>query len=188
MLVDFARHVAEWFPELRGRSIAVSEVEPFKDKTNRPRLPMAVTALIGEQNTSTGAGGATAINIQSDVLLQFIFEPEKYKDSQNRDTPFFAFYDYERLRNHLLDCIRQYRSPDNHSIAYRTLDIDSDEFAVYIAFRLVFSGRLCAGETEAMDVRIISGVVPASTICKANNDLPSGFDCNPPVAHKPLTE
>lgn len=192
LLVHFAANVAQAFEELQGRSIAVSEVEPFNDKTNRPSLPIAVTALINEQNTNANAtGGATSVDVISDVLLQFIFEPTKYKDGQNQDTPFFAFYDYEAIRNRLLEFLRGYRGPGNESASYRTLDVESDEFAVYLAFRLNFRGKLCYGATASVPAVIDVKMRQPAGVCEPCTELPSGCDltpCDPPAAHLPLPD
>ena len=137
LIQALARAVAEWFPELGGRSIAVSEVDPFSDKTNVPTLPIAVTALVSENNANASpTGGNTRIQLEADILVQFIFEPVKYQREDGQDSPFFAFYDYEALRDRLIIGLRDWRTPRGGAISYRALDVESDEFAVYLAFRL----------------------------------------------------
>lgn len=186
-LVAFAAHIAEKFPELNGRAIAVSEVAPFKDKTNIPPLPMAIVALVGEVNDAGGTGGAGTVNVIDDVLLQFMFKPVKYEDTQGKDTPFFAFYDYEKLRNHLLDVIRDWRSPQNHSVSFKSLAVESDELAVYIEVRLEMEGRICTGASEGVPFGIKAGISVPKSVCEPHTTLPTECDltplCDPPAAH-----
>lgn len=188
LLMDLAARIADAFPDMERRVFAVSEVEPFTNKTNRPRLPLAVVALVSEENTTSGRGGATSVQIQSDVLVQFAFEPVKYQTGDNQDTPFFAFYDYEAIRNRMLEMLRSYRGPMNESVTYRSLDVESDPFAVYVSVRIRVAGDLCYGATEAIDFRIKANVNAARGICEPCAELPPGCDvvCDPPVAHEPL--
>lgn len=167
-LVDLAEKVAEWFPELGGRSLAVSEVDPIRNDNDKPQLPVAVCALISEQNAGAGRGGATQINVDDRVLLQFAFEPEKYTREDGADSPFYAFYDYEGLRDRLLENLRGYRTPRNHSVTFVSLDVQSDPYAVYIAFTLALSGQLCLGDTTSFPFAIKTGIIPAAGLC---NDL-----------------
>ena len=109
LIVALAALVAEAFPELGGRSIAVSEVDPFNNKTSVPTLPIAFSALVGEQAVQPENGGRTKLS--SDVLLQFVFKPVKYTREDGAATPFFAFYDYEAIRDRLLTALNGWRTP-----------------------------------------------------------------------------
>ena len=141
LLLDMADNLAEWFPEVNGRSIAVSEIEFIDDRSNLPTLPIIATALVTEQGQQSQTGGKITIN--DDVLIHFIFEPVKYTRADGGDTPFYAFYDYERIRDTLLEHMQNYRTPRGGSLAYRTMDVESDERAVYIAFRFMTEEKWC---------------------------------------------
>lgn len=158
---SLAKAIAEWFPELEGRSIAVSEVEPFSDKTNVPTLPLAVVALVTENNSTPSSNGATRITIEDDILVQFIFKPVKYNREGGAETPFFAFYDYEAIRDKLLAGLKNWRTPRQGSIGFRSLDVESDEFAVYIAIRLRTSENWCKPDA---DTKPCDMLVPAPII------------------------
>lgn len=134
LIVEFAARVAVCFPELKGRSIAVSEVEPFSNKTNRPTLPIAFTALLS--STGTQAAGAQRVNLTESFTLNFMFEPVKYKMLDGNESPFFAFYDYEPIRDRLLSMLVEWETPRKSRVVYRSMDVASDEFAVYINFKL----------------------------------------------------
>jgi len=148
VLIALASAIAEWFPDLGGRAFAVSEVDPFDKQTNVPTLPVAVVALLTEQGTQ-GRHGGQRITLASQIVLQFIFEPLKYKREDGSDTPFFAFYDYEGVRDRLLSNLVRWRTPRNGALTYQTMDVESDEFAVYIAFRLIVNEEWCPSELDS---------------------------------------
>lgn len=145
LLPALARQLNVWFPELEGRALAVSEVEPFDNKTNVPTLPVAVVAMISGTNTNAGAGagGNAQVTLADDLLVQFVYEPVKYKREDGADTPFYAFYDYESTRDRLITGLKGWRTPRGGSVSYVSLEVESDEFAVYMAFRLRTSERWC---------------------------------------------
>lgn len=143
LVVALAALIADRFPELGGRSIAVSEVDPFNNKTNVPTLPIAVTALLGETATSSKYGGGK-IELTQDVMAHFIFEPVKYSRADGAESPFFAFYDYEAMRDRMIAATMKWRSPRGASLAYVALDVESDEFAVYLTFKFRATETWCA--------------------------------------------
>ena len=172
LIPALAAKIAEVFSELNGRSIAVSEVDAFDNKTNIPTLPLAVTALLSEEATQS-AQGISKTELISDILVQFIFEPVKYKREDKADTPFFAFYDYESIRDRMLEMAVDWKSPRGGHLVYRSLDVESDEFGVYIAFRLRTTERWCrpeAGEPPPITV--------VSRMCAATCD-PGPEECQP---------
>ena len=148
MIQAVARAVGENFPELGGRSIAVSEVDPFDQQTNYPNLPIAVTALVNEQALQ-GRHGGGQIKLSSDILIEFIFLPVKYTTAEGKESPFFAFYDYESIRDRLLRLMKHWRTPRNGSISYKSLVVDSDEYAVHLVFRFMVEEIWCdVGHSE----------------------------------------
>lgn len=177
MVESLAASLAEWFPELGGRSIAVSEVMPFKDKANVPTLPIAVTALVSETGDQSANGGGS-ITLTPDVMIMFMFEPVKYSRGDGNILPFFAFYDYEALRNKLLHHLMEWRTPHNGGISYRSLDVESDEFAVYISFRLRVTEKWCRPDTqEAIEATIAVKVSqPRVECCATEEECPGPVD------------
>lgn len=161
LLVALAAKVAETFPELGGRCIAVSEVEPFNSKSNVPTLPVAFTALVAEAATQSARGGP--IEISSDILLTFIYAPQKYQMEDRRDSPFFAFYDYESIRDRFLEMAVDWASPGGGSISYRSLDVESDEFGVWITLRFNILERWCRPQGQkALELTILSRLAAPS--------------------------
>lgn len=178
MIQSLASLIAKGFPDLGGRCVAVSEVSAFTKETYKPQLPTAVVALISESGNQTLNGGGK-IDLSSDILVQFMFEPAKYTRRDGKDTPFFAFYDYESIRNALLALTHNWRSPSNGAITYRSLDVESDEYAVYISFRFLVTEKWCVTD-EARDcdpnvnpptVRISTNILrPASVCCEPEEE------------------
>ena len=148
LLVEVAKLIADEIPEVEGRSFAVSEVMPFNKDTIVPKLPISVTALLNENGTQSRNGGGK-IELTDRVLIQFLFNPVKYKDSEDRDLPFFAFYDYEPLRDKVLTLLHGWRSSRNVGLSFRSLDVESDDHAVYIAMTFEAVDQWCPHEQEA---------------------------------------
>lgn len=143
LLPSLAQAISGWFPELNGRALAVSEVAPFKDKTNVPSLPLAIVALVSEK-ASESKHGINGLQTKSDVLVQFVYESQRYKDSTGiNDTPFYAYYDYESVRDRFLSGLTNWRTPRGAVVAFNALDVESDEYAVYISIRLSVSEKWC---------------------------------------------
>lgn len=131
-----AARIAEWFPELEGRALAVSEVEPFS-KTNVPTLPLAIIALVREI-ASTGTSSNSTVILTQNVSIEFMLATERYRTGSGGETPFFAAYDYETIRDRLLSNIRQIGG-----YQYISLDVESDEFGVTLSFRFNREVKWC---------------------------------------------
>lgn len=142
LVLAIAEAVAEWFPQLGGRSIAASEIDPFNAAVDVPTLPLAVTALLSETNNQA-QNGSQSINLTTDVMLVFMFKPVRYRREDGANTPFYTFYNYEPIRNTILERLQTFRTPNNGSIAYRQMDVQSNDFAVYVSIRLQATEKWC---------------------------------------------
>jgi hypothetical protein len=180
-LMALARDIAVWFPELHGRAIAVSEIDIIRDKTNLPSLPLAAIALVSEvaEQSENGSG---QIIIRDDILIHFVFEPVKYTRADGKETPFYAFYDYETLRDRLLERLKNWRTPRGGGLAYISLDVESDEYAVYIAFRFRAKETWCNPNPDIPENELPHEVVILSRILQ-----PAGSrkDCCDPCPDEP---
>lgn len=139
-----AAELALWFPEMEGRFIAVSEIEPFDNATNVPTLPIGFVALVTEKGTGSGS-----ITLDDDILVHFAFEPVKYKTPDGADTPFFAFYNYEPTRDKLLTFTQNWRTPRGGGLLFKSMDVEATPFAVYITFRFSAPFKWCVPEALA---------------------------------------
>ncbi|MGL5734763.1 MAG: hypothetical protein ACRCYS_07845 [Beijerinckiaceae bacterium] len=178
LLIALSEAVALNFPELGGRAIAVSEVDPFDGKTNLPTLPIAFSALVAENATQSANGGG-AIDITSDILLTFIFEPKRYQRQDGLDSPFFAFYNYEALRDRFLEMAVNWESPGGGKISYRSLDVESDPYGIWISLRFSIRERWCRPKGE----------LPLPMVFSIKLEVPSGCpeECRPsqPLVKEP---
>jgi len=133
LLPEIAKAVAAAIPELEGRAVAVSEVQPFASKLTVPTLPIATVGLINERASQSKTGGGR-IRLESDIAIFLFLEPVKYTLKNGADSAFFAYYDYEDIRDRILSYIRN-KATIGANLSYNGLAVNSDEFAVYIELR-----------------------------------------------------
>lgn len=130
-VIELVEQLKITFPEMGGRVIPVSEIRPFNTESVIPKLPLAVAGLIREAGAG-GEHGATP-ELHSDFLVRFIFESKSYR-SGGAATPFYAFYDYEPLRDKFMAMLRDFCGTRHGIAAFRSMDIETDERSVAIDF------------------------------------------------------
>lgn len=143
-LPDLAKQVAIWFPELGGRSLAVSEA--VLTKTNIGTLPLVMVAFTGGISNEPNSSRKKTLNLTDTFVIEFMLDPLRYKRNDNSETPFWSFYDYAAIRNTLLANTRNYQGPNGERIAYQSLTPDVDEYAVIFQFRFSADYQWCADE------------------------------------------
>jgi hypothetical protein len=146
MMVALARAVTEWFPELNGRALPVSEA--LITKENVPTLPLAMIGL--EREVGNHSANSDTIKPQELFIVQFWFQPERYKTANGGETPFWAFYDYEWIRDRFLSNLILWKSPLGEKVKYRGLDIESSALAIVITFSLSHTFSFCSLEDEEL--------------------------------------
>src|SRR5262245_8839046 len=101
-LPALAEAVAQWFPELGGRALAVSEVTITKE--NVPTLPLAMVGYAHGIITGNPPqrSSKTEYNFQDWFVIEFWLEPARYKKANGSETPFWSYYPYEAIRDTLL--------------------------------------------------------------------------------------
>lgn len=177
VLPALAAAVAEWFPDLGGRSIAVSEAEITKD--NVPTLPLAMVALVHEENGQRTTQSNIDPELTETIALQFWIAPARYKRADNSESPFWAFYDYETLRDKLMAELGRWCSPRGGRVLYRRMDVESDALAVVITFTLAHSFVWCEPIEPLCFLRVESRVVPAiGRVCTCEPPVPDCPKCN----------
>ena len=146
-LPKVATWVADWFPDLNGRSVAVTDGDITK--ANRPTLPFALVALNREDAspaTSSSQSGDGNIQINEDFIIELWFAVERFTlegatGATGVEKPFWAYYPTESIRNHLLS--KMYRAFSDEankslgSISYTSMDIAADPQAVVLTFRFL---------------------------------------------------
>jgi hypothetical protein len=139
-LLAFAERAREWFPELLGNVVAVTEVTV--DKRTSLALPYGAVALIKE--TYGGQGRSNNVTISESFVFEIYLKPEKYVDGQtHKPTPFYAFYDYSVIRNRLLSKLISWVAPAGCKIKLLSLDTTAEEWATVLTFTCVADYDWC---------------------------------------------
>lgn len=146
-LPALAAKIAEWFPELNGRSVAVSDAEVTKE--NMPTLPVAMVALIKEDGNHSVQSNYAAPS--EDISLEFWFQPRRYLREDGSESPFWAFYDYDALRQRLLENLMGWVTPRGNKIQYVNVSTAATQFAVAVVFKLRHAFVFCDADDEVLD-------------------------------------
>jgi len=135
LLPALAAAVAEWFPELNGRAMAVSESAVTKE--NIPTLPLAVVAFVRSVGEQSVKSRQSQYEITDHFIVEFWLSPEKYKRANGSDAPFWSYYNYEAIRDKLLTHMATWKAPRDARIAFRALDTEADHLAVTMTFGFI---------------------------------------------------
>jgi hypothetical protein len=135
LLPALAAAIAEWFPELGGRAMAVSESAVTKE--NIPTLPLAVVAFVRSVGDQSQVARQSQFEIVDHFVVEFWLAPEKYQRANGSDAPFWSYYNYEAIRDKLLTHMATWQAPRSARIAYRALDIEADPLAVTVTFGFI---------------------------------------------------
>jgi hypothetical protein len=148
-LPALAEAIAEWFPELEGRSLAVSEAAITKE--NVPKLPLVMTAFVRSEANPTTKSRAEMYDVTEALVVEFWLEPARYKKANGSETPFWSYYDYEAIMETLLARIARWSAPGGKIMSFRGLTIEADALAVTLTFAFTATFRWCAPVTEFGD-------------------------------------
>jgi hypothetical protein len=148
-LPALAEQIALWFPEVEGRSLAVSEVSITKE--NVPTLPLVMVAFINSVSEPPMRGSANMFDIIDTFIVEFWLEPARYKKANGAETPFWSFYPYEEIRDTLLTNITYWQTPNGERISFRRLQIGADPLAVTLTFTFLAVFRWCPDKVETGD-------------------------------------
>jgi len=138
ILLEFASALKIWFPKMENRVVAVLDSDITGD--NVPTLPLAMLALIretAEHNPQTNASP----KITEDFIVEFWMEPTKYQIEGG--APFWAFYDYDSIRNMILSNLPNFVSSRQQRLKYVSLETDSTQFAAVLTFRFTHTYEWC---------------------------------------------
>lgn len=130
-----ARNLREWFPQLEGRAVAITESEPFS-QDSMPTLPLAVVGVLEEEYSGSDS-------VRTVYSVEFMFNPSRYNLAAGGESPFWTYFDYEPLRDTLAD-----RISSLGKLRLLRMTMDSDPGAVYISFRISRESRWCPPEPE----------------------------------------
>lgn len=182
LLPAIAKAIAGWFPELGGRSLAVSEAEITRE--NMPTLPLVMVALVRENADHAWTAANGKITLADDFMIEFMMKPERYKKTDGSDSPFWAYFDYEAIRDKLWTHLTEWQG--SARIEYVSMDIEADQFSVNISFRCKAHANWCPDERpdeEGDGTPIGPGTItanlcaPKQQYCGPAFDLPT--ECDP---------
>jgi hypothetical protein len=169
LLPDLAANIAIWFPELKGRALAVSEATITKE--NMPTLPTCIVALMRADIDHVWQNSRGSIKIADDFIAEFMLETVRYKRADGSETPFWAFYDYEALRNKFFAHLGMYSGPSRERIEIISMEVDSDQYSINISFRLKARVIWCddVSSDDALDGHD-AGKSISTGVCSPRND------------------
>jgi len=143
-------------PELDGRVIAVSEMEV--NRANMPTLPICMTAL---RDVTFRHAEQTNQDpwIVEQIVTEFWFESNRIKNSKSQETPFWAYYDYDKLLFKIVKFVLGWTSPKGYKFKITRMDIESSDLAVHVAFEFFHQYRFCdVFPDEPEELRLVQSV------------------------------
>lgn len=160
---DLAEAIKGWFPELKGRVLAVSEADVTAE--NVPTLPLCMLALVRETADHSWRHSIGNIDLQEVFMVEFWLPPERHKTEGGGETPFWTFYDYPGWRDRFLKHLTMegWEDETGHRIQYTGMTIDADHFAVVLTFSFVNHSSWCPPEDQDNDCKpahLVDGKAP----------------------------
>lgn len=156
-LPALALAIADWFPLLKGRSIAVADATITRE--NVPTLPLVAVVFVSSAGQQLARSYSEQFQITDEFAVQFWMKPVRYTDASGAETPFWSYYPYEIIRNKLLSNMVRWQSPNGEKIAYRGMNVQADAMAVTLTFHFAATFEWCAefnetGEPFVVDFRL----------------------------------
>lgn len=121
-----AKAIAEWLPDLEGRSIAVADVKTYRE--NKPRLPLAMVAFAGERAKPTQHIQKPPTIIET-IVVEIWRASVRYELESGGESPFYAYIDYRRDRDVIIHGLSEFFTADGAILTYEGCSIMSDEHA-----------------------------------------------------------
>jgi hypothetical protein len=173
-LPALAEQLALWFPELKGRALAVSEVSVTKD--NVPTLPLAMTAFIRSTGDPPSHSNYDTFEIIDTFIIDFWLEPARYKKANGTETPFWSYYDYEAIRDTLVGNLIRWETPGGERIAYRGMRVGAEPLAVTLTFTFMAKFNWCSTNTDFGEPFTIGFNLCAPESCCPDDICPDSVD------------
>jgi len=155
LLPALAEKITEWFKDLDGRAIAVSDYDITK--LNVPTLPLVAVALRRSVGDQAAHSYQPTFSLSEQILIQFWLQPMRYKRKDGSEAPFWTWYDYESVRETLVANLSRWDdAPQQARFAYRSTDIAADELAVTLTFTFLASYQFCTPDPRRGERFIIT--------------------------------
>lgn len=140
LLPAIADAIRGWFPELEGRAVAVTDAKITKE--NLPTLPLAMVAPLRQVYTHNSGG---RMGVDDGFIVAFWLKSVR-EVGVNGETPFWSYYNFNAFRNKLFDLFAGWRTPQNGAVRFVSFDVDSDDYAVMLSFRMRATYDVCVSE------------------------------------------
>lgn len=136
-----AKQLAIWMPQLEDRAMAVTDGEVTKE--NIPTLPCAIVAPLRQEFTNSGQ----TLTVEEEFTIELWLEPERAK-SRKSESPFWAYYPFNLLRNQLFTKLSTWRTPQNGVVRLNSMIVESSSLATVVAFRATATYNVCNDDDE----------------------------------------
>lgn len=155
-IIALSKDLLPILPEMEGRIIAVSEMEVTR--TNTPTFPIAMIGL--QEITFEHDEKSNKLPMLTEVIVaEFWFKSRKVKFSNNTETPFWSYYDYDPLLRKLVSFLLGWKSPKGYKLRVVRMDLESSELAVQVSFTLRHRFDFCPIEDdEGEEARVIPNI------------------------------
>lgn len=127
------------FPEIDNRIVPVADMQI--DKDNLPSLPicfLAMTKIVPAKDRNTPRKPA----LEENFIIEFWFPPERY-NSDRKELPVWAFYDYDTLQERVLTVTSNWISPRQSYVIWKSTTVDANQYAVATTFSFTHSFFHC---------------------------------------------
>lgn len=163
LLPAVADRLRAHMPQLAGRALAVSEADATKD--NVPTLPIAIVAPLVQNFTHNGEYRMT---VNEEFVIEVWMPPEREKTIEGGETPFWSYYAYNAFRDQLFDLFAAWRTPQNGTVRFVSMGVESNFLATVLTFRLRATYDICSDnqDVEAPAQITLSLCAPATKICE----------------------
>jgi hypothetical protein len=142
LLPDLAKAIAAAFPELKGRAVAVSDWHITAENVPKT-LPVCMLQFVHEDTEWPQRSNARAL-MHEFAQIKFILKSARALRKDGSESPFWSFYDYDRIRNSFYAVLHRYRSPHNERVVPVRMDMGADQLAVEITFTVKHTYYWCA--------------------------------------------
>lgn len=113
------------------------------NRSNLPTLPIAMTALVDVTFRHAEQTNKPPVVVEQ-MVTEFWFKSNKVKFSNNKESPFWAYYDFDPLLRKFVTLAMNFRPPKGNKFKVTRMDLESDEMAVHITFEFFHQYDFCA--------------------------------------------
>ena len=160
--------VGEVFSDFKAPVIAVSDLKPMRESSYGANLPVILVMLAEETVVEKMRLG---VSMQEPVLrasmeIGFLLPPNTHLAS-GAETPFFAHYDHEGIRDRLMEMAASWRPSNGAALSYAGVTVHAMHHAVLMCFRMTAEWRWCRPKVYLPPAIIFGRAVACPEKCVA---------------------